>query len=699
MRRLLTLVATIVVVISFASRARASEDDVVIDLVGAAEQPPQFVCVAAPVQDVRPGEEQRPSNASYASEIFGNPGSPCKAPTDIIPNGADPLAAATSPMSWRYGACTEPVTDDPTTQTVAKRVSAFLRAPQNRGVLFNQEEACRPQLELPPKHVVQCRLNSVPGGAGGGVAVITLGFSSVHRSVLFFNVEQNIVTVRLAPTKLPGGTINARLAGGHYQATKVAPVEGRRAQLALEPRCYERELIVPRVDARTPKAEAIVHVDGWKDLTVKTTTLRVMTLVPPTDGGKGTSLKVTFPNEKGDPRPDAVFAASWTTHAPPSRLDLRPTQITFSWRQPCDYPLRDLCPAVRLAEGGGEQPSAPPEGGVCKYRFEAEEGRSLTLPAEVAFDAKTLPSWRGKLSLPASTLPDYLPAESRMIRVTMPWAFQRAKIADQIESVEIVGPTGTRHLLTPEAVSIVGIPFTGCGTRVAYKLNGMRNFRWGSAEIKNGTLEIDSPNETAELASLGLMIGGGFEVSFTRPETRPYAQAELSMRLRLRRWGEVQETPQGVAWAAASWLTRPDYDVTLTYVFTPQPYFPLRTADNQQDNRYETVPYNRFLLGGYVLWPILNTLSFGPGVGFGLGYALKGVDSDRVGGVKFFAVLPAARLRYDISRRFALVATGRVIMPDEIRTFSTANDFRGTPQSTASGQSWFFFDFALQGWL
>jgi hypothetical protein len=100
-----------------------------------------------------------------------------------------------------------------------------------------------------------------------------------------------------------------------------------------------------------------------------------------------------------------------------------------------------------------------------------------------------------------------------------------------------------------------------------------------------------------------------------------------------------------------------------------------------------------------MLWPLFDRVSIGPGFGGGLGYALKSADSDRVGGVHFFYVLPAARARYDISRRFSLVATGRVVWPDELQTFTTKDDFRGTPQSSSSGQSWLFVDFALQGWL
>ncbi len=470
-------------------------------------------------------------------------------------------------------------------------------------------------------------------------------------------------------------------------------VEAGRVQLPLEPLCYERDLPIPSVEGRGAAPAAGVTVGSFGRAAIERPTQKNTVLLPPTMGGTTTTLIMDFPRTGAPGVVDAKFEAVWSSRAPPQKLDLRPTVVTFDWKGPCEYPYKTECPSVRLGETGEEQESegGAPVAGVCRYRF-APSGGTIALPAEVTFHSTRLPAWNAKVSRPGAHLSDYVDPASRMFLVKVPWASQSKKLADEIDSVELVGPTGTRQSVKP-ADALVALPFGSCGGTVGYHLFGRRDYKPGNATIVEGVIEIDSPGETAYLAALGLSVGGGFEVSLTRPETRPYAQAELSLRLKPKRWGSAESQ-----WEA-SWITRPDFELGVTYVFTPQPYTPLRTPDNAADEKLETVPYNRFLLGGLVLWPLfVDSVTIGPGIGGGLGYSVRGSDSHRTGGVQFFGV-GGGRIRYDMSRRFSLVGTGRFIFPDQLQQFTSTNDFRGSADRTSETQSWFFFDFALQGWL
>ncbi|MDD5310023.1 MAG: hypothetical protein PHU25_22125, partial [Deltaproteobacteria bacterium] len=300
-----------------------------------------------------------------------------------------------------------------------------------------------------------------------------------------------------------------------------------------------------------------------------------------------------------------------------------------------------------------------------------------------------LPTWHAKLTRPEQTLDDYLSPENRQFRLSTNWANEADKRADKIEYIELLGPSGTRHVIKPQKTAFVGLPFATCQSDLSYRLHGDREFEWGTVRIENGTVTLPSAGDTAVVATLGVQAGGGVMIDLDSGTGRPYAHAEVSVRLRPKRWGESD-------WP--TFLRRLDYEVALAYFFGTEPYRPLHTADNSEDQTLSSVLYNRFALSAYGLYPVLDAVSVGLGVGGGVGYALLEGDYERVGRWRAFA-LPSIRVRYDLSQRVSIVVTARALTPDRFYRYESSNDFKGSPRASTELLTWGFLDAGLQVWL
>jgi hypothetical protein len=296
-----------------------------------------------------------------------------------------------------------------------------------------------------------------------------------------------------------------------------------------------------------------------------------------------------------------------------------------------------------------------------------------------------------------------LKPEERQFQVNVVWSKRAKRDDDRISYVEIVGPTGVKPVIKPESQRVI-LPHARCGDTLAYRLHGDREYEWGTTQLTCGHLDLPSPELTATKATLGIMAGGGVLGSLQRGYRRPYATAEVSMYWRPGRLRTVDASDPNDKLTEEDDTTGqgprlPDYEFTLTYLFSNQPYEPLRTLDNAEDNRLGTVLYNRFLLSAYVLFFALDSVQLGVGVGGGVGNVMIGDDKTRVGAWRPILAAPAVRARYFITPRFAFTVTGRGVFFDRVYSHQTPDGFRGTTLSKSSDASWALVDFGLQGFL
>lgn len=668
----------------------ADDEEIAVELAGSSDILPAVVCVAAP---------EPATNAMKKATVGKDIDTWQEAP--VVFGTPDHQGSA---AVWRFAATdSKPAAVDAKT---SERARALLHMEPPPTIRFKDQSACAPAVSLQKtQNSVLCQANPLAGPNATGVAVVALEFGTTIRRLGLFTVDGNLLTIRLEKA-VKVGTPSVRLAGGHYQQTSVQPVVAQRATLALEPTCYERELALPELESNG-SSEVEIALESvrpaWK-ARVAVSEQSVRIALPPLQHGKEGVLSVTVPPRRGsgtDERAAGRFEARWGSKEPPVALALSAKNLSFRWRVPCEFPFAQECPRARL-EGSGLTSDGSrhfgDDGDFCAYRVETRSG-SIALPSDVEFTMKQLPAWHAKLHRVNQAFDEYVSAEARMFRVTMPWASKKPLTADKIDYVEILGPTGARHIIKPQYEAVISLPYATCGARMSYRFSGTREFAWGQVNIgkpKNGsavadggTLTLESPDVTASTVSLGLSAGGGFLFSVNRSESRPYAQAELSLRLRPKRRERT---------GFHRFISAPDYEFALTYLLASEPYRPLRNADNQEDESLESVAYNRFALSAFAFGRVSDTLFLGGGAGVGLGYAFLSSDDSRVGDLRFFA-MPSLRARYQVSQRLSLVTTARFLFPDRLYEHSSPNDFQGTPRSSWTHQEWAFWDAGLQGWL
>jgi hypothetical protein len=667
-------------IVLLSSPASLAAEEFLVELVGSPNELPAVVCLASREPQFRAGTPRPAFMRSWrqTSTVLGPP--------------SNPTEPDKRSDKWRFSPKPAASTDAPIDAN--DLALAHLRRAPDPNVAFADTDRCAPRVELPVDHkIIWCQRNGLAPADASGVVVLSVEFGvSEAPPIDPFTVDGNLLTIRLQQNAR--STPSVRVAGGHYRVTSVSPAAGKSVKMALEPVCYTRRIRLPDLETQSAARVGVRYADPadtWQRF-VPTSAGHVLVALPPSPQASEPKLTLSA---------QWTYEVQWNEETPPKELPLLVKAFGFEWVMPCEYPL-DGCPLARLDEIGEQatglftsysndalQPSEVDRGarGVCSYHITA--ATPVRLPMDVSFVTSSLPTWRSRLTRAGQKLHDYLEAGNRLFQLKMPWSSQVSSAPDEIQYVEIIGPTGTRHVIRPQAASLINLPFSGCGEQISYRLHGDREFEWDSVPIKQGVITLPSPGVQAEVAELGVQLGGGFMVD-DDGHSRPYGQAELSVRLRPKRWGE----------SAFPWVLRKaDYEIALSYLLATQPYTPLHTADNQEDSTQLSVPYNRFSLGAYALWPLGKGVFLGPGASFGIGYALLKEDSDRVGEARFFVMPAPLRVHYDLSRRISLVATVRLIPADRLYAHSTPNDFRGTPEAASESVWWPLFDAGLQGWL
>jgi hypothetical protein len=697
MKRWFSLLALVCGVLAVAGPARADDEELLVQLVSADGVLPEVVCLSTTASSQTP-------KGTFAEPqmVFGRPTTTDTGQQWVFqPSPTPPTAESFGKLLDRVG--------------LALAAKLLAQAPPE-DVVFAKRPECAPQLALRNRNVLTCQENVVVGRTTRGVAVIDIDFGNKPaRGIHFFTAQGNFVTVNLLPPVGERSPARVQIVGGHFRSLERQIASSRGAPLELQPICPVREIRLPELVQPEETARVVTasySEPGWpaEAVLANQSTLKVM--LPSRDAVQRRNLRIAYQTRPAsnasvpvalDPKvkADARYIAEWTEPAPPISLPLRATELQFRWHVPCEFPVQtetgkavDICPRVRLTQSGltspGDPVAAPDrKSKECVYHV-ATENRAFDLPEEVAFSAPDLPEWRDHLFRADQTLSSYLPADDRQFLVHMPWSSLAERGGDEIRSVEVVGPTGAHLVLPPAAKAHLTLPFAACGDSLSYHLDGDREFHWGAVPIDRGSLTLPSPGKTASLASLGLSLGGGFLYSPGKGNWHPFADGELGVLVRPRRWDST---------GFLKWLSLNDYELALTFLMTTEPYKPVHTADDSSDTELSSVAYTRIFMTAYMLLPVASVVYVGPGLGGGISYPFfLSRDQDRVGGVRG-VLTPALRVRYNISERIALTTTGRFITPDKFYSYQSTNLFQGTPRVATEDVSWFSVELALQAWF
>ncbi len=149
-------------VLLFSSTAKAA-GDFSVDLVGAEEHPPQFVCVASPPKPASVDADPRTEGWHYAYEVLGFASTPCADPPTYTKGER---IGPTYRTNWNYGVCPRPA-EDGAGKSDARRASIALRTPPTSSVIFGGESACRPRVvDLPSTALIRCSYDPSPAAKG-----------------------------------------------------------------------------------------------------------------------------------------------------------------------------------------------------------------------------------------------------------------------------------------------------------------------------------------------------------------------------------------------------------------------------------------------------------------------------------------------------------------------------------------------------
>lgn len=672
------LLAGLVLLVASAARGQES---IVVEFISDPSQLPAVVCLAVPKEPATP-KPPRNLQTTPRDRVLGVP---------QATNGGTSI--------WQLRGQPGAVVDR--TAPPDDRAHALLLSEGRADVVFSSDAACSPTAQLGVIDTeLACQSNPKAGPNANQVAILDLQFSPVRRWVDFFNVDGSLVTLTLKNNAQAGDVAVVGIAGGHYELTAPQLVNAGRAQLRLDARCHTREVdlvglgLLPdstqeaslRYDygAKAPLFAAPVAVRS---------PLRVM--LPRSAGGR--SALVVQQGEN-------VLRSEWYSEQPPPQLPAwKAASLRVDWEVPCEFP-EDSCPTLTVvgsalrAEGG--KPNAARR---CQYTLGEGRPPALTLPLEVAFVSRALPSWHDVVSRANQRLTAYLKPEERQFQLNVLWTKRAKRDDDRISYVEIVGPTGVKPVIKPESQKVI-LPHARCGDTLAYRHHGDREYEWGTAKLTCGHLDLPSPDLTSTKATLGVMGGGGILTSLQRGYTRPHAMAEVSLYWRPGRLRQVDpNNPHDKITSSDDTTGRGlrffDYEFTLTYLFSNQPYGPLRTIDNSEDRHLGEAPYNRILLSAYALIFAADSVQVGLGLGGGVGHAVIGEDRKRVGTWRPVLAVPLLRARYFITSRFAVTGTMRGLFFDRLYFHQAPDGFRGTTLASPSKASWGLLEVGLQGWL
>ncbi|MDD5307063.1 MAG: hypothetical protein PHU25_07050, partial [Deltaproteobacteria bacterium] len=369
------------------ARQGLAQKDFMVELVGPNDTLPAVVCIASRTIE-KPTLEWR-----GVSDVLGQSPDPCRRSVRSVDAGCGDGKSLSAPSSctWRYRRCGGKGPAEAKAEDLANKL---LREAPDVTVAFTDNGACAPKVVLPSTHKsMMCRRDGLARKDATGVAVLDIEFGTGNvRDIESFNVDGNLVTFQVAG-KETRGTLNVRLAGGHYQETSVQPVAGQPVKLALEPVCYKRQLTWPAQEGWASNGKVVVKYrrgnknKEWKSGRIRLSAGVVSVALPPSPSGEESTLTLVGL---------ATYEVRWTAETPPIELPLRAKRVGFKWQIPCEFPYASECPVARLTDFGLESKgtfAAARPNGYCSYVVEGVKGtETFQLPADVVFVMHDLPT-------------------------------------------------------------------------------------------------------------------------------------------------------------------------------------------------------------------------------------------------------------------------------------------------------------------
>ena len=657
----------------FAGEARAQQRTFALDLSTGSDPAPEFVCVlhhGTPLaQDqirLDPASKQQWLNADQGRSTV-------TVRADQAPAGVAPETLA----GWRA-----------------------MQPASSGAVCGADQSACVARFDLADEkasHVVCARNAPGPTRNGKVLVVDVRDATETSRAIERVSVEGSVVRFDITGAAVDA-TLHARVIGGHYRPGPAVLPIGQRFALRPEPRCHTRVIDLPaRTVGMTEGRQLHVTVSRQGQVAAQCTRLASSSFaVALAEGDVGAANALRVALRAGPLDAGAAFEATWATAAPPERLVLHPTEISFSWDAPCEYAER-VCPSASLPEVGltctaepvppsdrkGEAPRA--SGLSCAYRCVPTGGAAwrVAWPAKVAFRAPD-PSvgWTAQLDAAGQTLHTYLPDATRSFPVRFAWEDRSEALlsrpGDRIRYVEVTTPKGLTHRIEPRDGQRITLPAARCGDTFDARVVGDRKFADDTARIEDGWLVIPDLRESAHALQVGGMLGGGFILPASRfglsgpsgLEARAYGTAQLAFRL--------QPDPH----VEGSFFEPRAYELQLSYVIAQQPYFPVHAPDEEMDENAEYLAFNRWALEAMPLWQLGQRTQLGVGMGVGLGFPVRTKDEPAVGKSRLFFIPLTALGRIQITRAVSIEGSFRLVGPEKVYRYEPSPLFAGTPVRT-----------------